>query len=112
MGFFGGNVPLYCIRQFDSREGNQTRREIAGGQHLTQDSGMRKVGNLETYCDHNEHALRHVEGMSPVVIRHSSIVLPHSQKPAAQNLQEDRHTGEYTYKHTTISQDIFQGLTS
>lgn len=32
----------------------------------------------ETHCDHDEHALRHVEGVSPVVIRHSSVVLPHS----------------------------------
>lgn len=40
-----------------------------------------------TYCDHHEHALRHIEGMPPVMIRHSSIVLPHSQKPATQNLR-------------------------
>lgn len=45
---------------------------------------------LETYFDHDKHALGHIEGMSPVVIRHGSIVLPHGQKPAAQNLDTQR----------------------
>lgn len=41
-----------------------------------------------TYCDHNKHALGHVEGMPPVVIGHSSVVLPHGEKPATQNLRK------------------------
>ena len=52
------------------------------------------------YCDDNKHALGHVEGMSPVMICHSSIVLPHSQKPTAQNLRKDTRIGDKQYVHT------------
>ena len=46
---------------------------------------------LETYCDHDKHALGDVEGMPPVMISNGAIVLPHSQKPATQDLRVQGH---------------------
>ena len=46
---------------------------------------------LETYGDHDKHALGDVEGMPPVMIRNGTIVLPHSQKPATQDLRGQGH---------------------
>ena len=46
------------------------------------------VSEDSTYGDHDKHALGYVEGMSPVMVGHSAVVLPHSQEPATQDLTD------------------------
>ena len=68
---------------------------------------MKKKMRFElSYGDHRKHRLSHVEGVSPIVIDHRSIILLHTQRPAAENvvrnaellvqiqLHEHAHTGQ------------------
>ena len=48
------------------------------------------VSEEATYGDHDKHALGYVEGMSPVMVGHSAVVLPHSQEPATQDLRDEK----------------------
>lgn len=62
---------------------------------------------ISTYCDHHKHALWNIEGVPPVVVRHRPVVLPHSEKPAAQNLREHGHSGvrwnaHFVLRHTLL----------
>lgn len=44
-----------------------------------------------THIYHDEHTLRNIKSMSPVVIGHSAVVLSYSEQPAAQNLNGQKN---------------------
>lgn len=47
---------------------------------------MNKMRFDLSYGDHRKHRLSNVEGVSPIVIDHRSIILLHTQRPAAENV--------------------------
>lgn len=53
--------------------------------------------DVKTHCDHQKHALGHVEGVPPIMVHHGPVVLPYSQEPAAQHLYIHRHDRNMTY---------------
>ena len=46
-----------------------------------------KTKSAPSYRQHNKHALRHVEGVPPVVVDHRPVVLLDGENPADQRLQ-------------------------
>ena len=50
-----------------------------------------------THIEHGEHGLRDVEGVSPVVVRHRSVVALDAQRPAAQHVV--RHVELLAHAH-------------
>ena len=47
---------------------------------------MKTVTKDKTHHDHGKHGLGDVERVPPVVVDNRSVVLPHAQRPSAQNL--------------------------
>lgn len=52
--------------------------------------GTRHVWLL-TYFEHTEHRLGHIEGMSPVMVSHISVILLHTQNPTTKCLKQKKN---------------------
>ena len=89
------NETTHCFTMKNSYHKGSRGREnkcTSTGMHGYISPDWRKVNEMKTvtkdktHHDHGKHGLGDVERVPPVVVDNRSVVLPHAQRPSAQNL--------------------------